>query len=262
VTYTRSGLGLAIPDNTGAGLVDSLTIADDFEIADLNIRLDNLTHTFVNDLNFGVRGPSGYGGNFLALTGQAGTGGGSADNFVSTVIDDEAANNLLTAANATAPYTNSYTSVFNAPTWTTLLGASPDATPQLSRFDGTSTLGTWRAMVSDQFAGDIGTWQGWSLIVTPRAFVCTGFVPTAANVEVSGMVTDSDGRAIGRASVTLTDMSGVTRSVRTNSFGYFRFDDIPAGQTYVVQAQAKGYSFEAQTLTVSDAIDGLELRSL
>lgn len=259
VTYTRSALGLAIPDNTGAGILDSLTITDDYEIADLNLRLDSLTHTFVNDINFGVRGPSGYGAHFLALTGFSGTGGGNGDNFVNTVIDDEAANNLLTVTTAQQPYTNSYFGAFNSPTWTTITGASPDAVPQLSRFDGTNTLGTWRAMVSDQFSGDTGTLQGWSLIITPRAFACTAFVPTAANVPISGMVTDANGRAISRVNLTLTDSNGQTRTARTNTFGYFRFDAVPSGQTYTLDASAKGYSFVPQVVSVNDEIVDLNI---
>ncbi len=262
VTYTRTFAATNIPDNNGAGLVDALTITDDYEIADVNLRLNSVTHTFVNDINFGVRGPNGYGGHFLAITGLSGTGAGNGNNFTNTVIDDEAANNLLTVNNTTdQPYTNSYFSVFNAPQWATpgYLGVPADSVPQLSRFDGTSTLGTWRAMLSDQFAGDVGTWAGWSLIVTPRAFACTGFVPTAANVPVSGMVTDADGRMISRVIVTLTDSTGQTRSAQTNTFGYFRFDGIAAGQTYTINGQAKGYSFVPQVISIEDEITGLNL---
>lgn len=256
VTYTRTFAAVAIPDNTGAGVVDTLNITDDFEIADLNLRLDSLTHTFVNDINFGVRGPNGYGGHFLTLTGQSGAGAGSGDNFLNTVIDDEAVNNILTVTNLQAPYTNSYFSVFNAPQWATApyLSVPPDATPQLSRFDGTNTLGTWRAMVSDQFAGDTGTWQGWSLIVTPRAFVCAPVAPTAAGVSISGRVVDIAGNGLGGVTLTLTDAAGHARLGRSNSFGYFQIDDVPAGQTYLLSAQSKRYTFESQVLSVQDDV--------
>ncbi len=172
VTYTRSGLGLAIPDNSPLGVIDAMTITDDYEIADLDIRINNLTHTFVGDLTFMVRGPNGYGADFMSILGGL-TDGGSGDNLVNTVIDDEATNDLLTEVAASAPFTKSYRPAMNSPSWTIAGFSGPDSVPQLSRFDGTSTLGLWKAVVSDQFAFDTGTLNSWSLIVTPRDFVCT-----------------------------------------------------------------------------------------
>lgn len=264
VTYTRSTVGLAIPDNNGSGAFDTLTIADDYQIADIDVRVDSLTHTYDGDVTAGIRGPNGYGTDLLTLTGwRAGgvfqNGGSPNNNFVNTRFDDEAANDIISATNATAPYTNSYRPAFNSANWVPLLGANPDATPQLSRFDGTSTLGDWKMVVSDHTTGDLGTLQGWSLIVTPQAFVCTAFVPTAASVPVSGMVTDADGRVISRVIVMLTDATGQTRTAQTNTFGYFRFDGVASGQTYTINAQAKGYSFVPQVVSIEEEITGLNL---
>lgn len=258
VTYTRSGLGLAIPDNQGKGVIDTLNITDDFEIADLNVRINSLTHAFVDDISFGVRGPSGYGADFLSFFGFDSADGGNGDNFVNTVIDDSSGNNMITEVAANAPFSNSYHAVFNSPSWPVIFGAGQDPVPQLSRFNGTSTLGDWKAMVSDQFGGDLGTLQGWSLIVTPRAFTCTAFVPTAASVGVSGRVIDAQGRAISRAVVSLTDNEGRTRTAKTNPFGFYAFDDVAAGQSYTFTASAKGYSFNPRIVTVGDEITGLD----
>ena len=264
VTYTRSAVALAIPDNAGSGAIDTMTIPDDYQIADVDVRVNSLTHTYDGDVTAGIRGPNGYGTDLLTLTGwEAGgvfvNGGSSADNFVNTRFDDEAVNDIITAPDATAPYTNSYKPAFNSPAWIPLLGAAPDAVPQLSRFDGTSSLGQWKMVVSDHTGGDTGTLQGWSVIITPQAFACTAFVPTAASVGISGMVTDADGRALLRVNVLLTDSQGVTRTARTNSFGYYRFDGIPTGQTYTLNAQAKGYSFVPQIVSVSEDIAELNL---
>jgi subtilisin-like proprotein convertase family protein len=264
VTYTRSAVALAIPDGNGSGAIDTLTVTDDYQIADVNVRIDSLTHTWDGDVTAGIRGPNGYGTDLLTLTGWFAGGvfqnfGSPNDNFVNTIFDDEAANDIISATNATAPYTNSYKPAFNSTNWVPLLGANPDATPQLSRFDGTSTLGQWKMVVSDHSTPDAGTLQGWSLIVTPQNFVCTPFSPTAANVSVSGMVTDAEGRAISRATVSLTDSQGVTRYARSNSFGYFRFDEVASGQIYTLDAQAKGYSFVSQVVSVADEIAGLNL---
>lgn len=258
VTYTRSVLGLAIPDNNPSGVQDAMTIADDYEIADIDLRINNLTHTFVGDLTFMVKGPGGYGSDFFSVLGGL-TDGGSGDNLINTVIDDEATNDILSEVAASAPHTKSYRPAMNSPSWTTAGFPGPDAVPQLSRFDGTNTPGTWRAVISDQFAADTGTLQSWSLIVTPRAFACTAFVPTSASVGVSGMVTNADGRAISRVIVTLTDSQGQTRTAQTNTFGYFRFESIASGQTYTLNAQAKGYSFVPQVVSVEDEIVGLQI---
>lgn len=258
VTYTRSAVGLAIPDNRPSGVIDTMNITDDFEIADLDVRIDSLTHTFVGDVSFGVRGPGGYGSDFISILGGL-TDGGSGDNYVNTVADDEAVNDLLSEVSASQPFTKSYLTVFNSPSWVTAGIGTPDAIPQLSRFDGTSTLGAWKAVISDQFGSDTGTLQGWSLIVTPRNFVCTVFVPTAANVGVAGMVTDNNGRALSRVIVALTDSQGITRTAKTNSFGRFQFQAIAAGQTYTLNATAKGYSFVPQVISIDDEIADLNL---
>lgn len=262
VTYTRSAVGLSIPDNDPVGVVDSLNITDDFEIADVNVRVDSLTHTFVSDLTVGIRGPNGYGTDLISLAGCANASCSAGDNFINTVIDDEAAGNFLTVTTAGEPYTGSFAPVFNSPSWTAINGASPDATPQLSRFDGISTKGNWKLVVSDQGAIDVGTVDSWSLIVTPRTFLCTPFVPTAAGAIVSGRVIDSDGRPIGRAIITFTDNFGAIRTTRTNQFGYFRFENVAAGRTYLFEITAKRQQFVPQAITVQDDLTGLTFTAL
>ncbi len=75
--------------------------------------------------------------------------------------------------------------------------------------------------------------------------------PTAAAVNVSGRILTADGRGIARTQVRLTDGSGATRLVTSNSFGYYIFDAVQSGQTVVVSASAKRYAFAAQVVTVS-----------
>ena len=262
VTYTQSALGLAIPDNDPVGIVDTLNITDDLEIADVNLRLDSLTHTFVGDLTVGIRGPNGFGTDLISLAGCANTICSGGDNFTNTVVDDEAVGDFLTILAAGAPYTGSFFPVFNSPAWAVINGASPDATPSLSRFDGTSTLGDWKIVVSDQGALDVGTLNSWSLIVTPRNFACTSFIPTAAGVSISGRVIDSTGKAIRRAVITLTDGTGAIRTARTNQFGFFRITNVAAGQTYLIDIAAKNRIFVPQALLVDDDLTGLTFTAL
>ena len=78
-----------------------------------------------------------------------------------------------------------------------------------------------------------------------------GLVPTAANVSVGGRVLTSEGLGISRAAVTLTDGEGRVRSATTNSFGYYNFDEIPAGETYVLTVNNKRYLFPDSPRVVS-----------
>lgn len=82
-------------------------------------------------------------------------------------------------------------------------------------------------------------------------------VTTAASVSVSGRVITIDGRGLQNATVTLTDSSGNTRSVRTTTFGYFRFDEVEVGNTYVFQVVSKRYVFAPQVISLNEELDGL-----
>jgi hypothetical protein len=57
----------------------------------------------------------------------------------------------------------------------------------------------------------------------------------------------------------LTDGAGLTRSALTNPFGYYKFEDVAAGQTVVLNASAKGYQFAQQVLSVSEDVEDLNL---
>jgi parallel beta-helix repeat protein len=82
--------------------------------------------------------------------------------------------------------------------------------------------------------------------------------PTAANISVGGQVLTSGGYGISRARVSLTNQNGETRSVQTNSFGFYRFNEVPAGQTYIISAFHKRWQFNSQVITVSDEIQNAD----
>lgn len=81
--------------------------------------------------------------------------------------------------------------------------------------------------------------------------------PTAASVAVAGQVFTSEGNPVIRANVRLTDARGISRTASTNTFGNFRFNDVPSGQIYVVSVSAKGFEFNPQVVNVTDAISDL-----
>jgi hypothetical protein len=79
---------------------------------------------------------------------------------------------------------------------------------------------------------------------------CAVTTPTPGDATVSGRVVTSNGVAVSKATVTLTDSSGNVRSTVTNSFGRFSFDAVGVGSTYVLHALHRSYSFEPMALSV------------
>ena len=114
-------------------------------------------------------------------------------------------------------------------------------------YSGTFTIG-------QPFAGGSlngGTNQAYTGFWTPPPLG-----PTAAGVTVSGRVINERGRGLNRAAVTITDLNGSARHVMTNAFGFYRFEDVAAGASYVVSVRARRYTFEQPSafINVSDNV--------
>lgn len=69
-------------------------------------------------------------------------------------------------------------------------------------------------------------------------------VVTAASVAVGGRVVSADGQGIAKISVLLTDSNGNVRTAVTNSFGFYRFTEVSAGQNYVISVNHRKYQFD------------------
>jgi Carboxypeptidase regulatory-like domain len=80
--------------------------------------------------------------------------------------------------------------------------------------------------------------------------------PTVADVSISGRVLTADGRGIRNVTMTLIDQNGNPRTALTSSFGYYTFDNVASGQTYVLGVSAKRYRFNDSQRTVA-AYDSL-----
>ncbi len=77
---------------------------------------------------------------------------------------------------------------------------------------------------------------------------------TAADVSISGRVLSAgggNGRGLANATVYLTKANGETLTRRTSSLGYYRFDDIEAGQTVIISVVSKRHQFSPQVVNVS-----------
>ena len=83
--------------------------------------------------------------------------------------------------------------------------------------------------------------------------------PTAATTSVSGIVISASGRPIAKARISLAGMEGARDVVLSNAFGFYQFDQVPVGDTYIVSVAAKRYTFAPQTISVTDQITSLNL---
>jgi len=86
------------------------------------------------------------------------------------------------------------------------------------------------------------------------------FAPTAAGVSVGGRVVGIGGEGLRNVSVVLSGGMLLTpRATRTNTFGYFAFDDIAVGETYTVTVQHKKYGFaqDSQIISLLDNVNDL-----
>jgi uncharacterized repeat protein (TIGR01451 family) len=241
-TGTTSGISNPYPSNIAvAGLSGTVT--------NVTVNLNGLNHTFPDDIDILLVGPAGQ--NAIIMS-DVGTLNDVVN--VNLTLDDAAATNLPDAGQIVSgtfrPTNIGAGDAFAAPA-PAPLGGTP-----LSIFNGTAPNGTWSLYIVDDLGGDIGNMSGgWSLTITTSGGGCP---TTAAGVTVSGRVTTPDGYGLRNAIVTITDSTGMARTARTSSFGYYSFEGIEVGGTYVISVGSKRYSFTPRTLTVNDAVSDFD----
>jgi len=73
--------------------------------------------------------------------------------------------------------------------------------------------------------------------------------PTAAAAALSGRVFSGKGAGIvRRVRVRLIDaFTGVERLVQTNSFGYYRFEELEVGHFYIIRAESQNFIFTPES---------------
>jgi uncharacterized protein len=85
--------------------------------------------------------------------------------------------------------------------------------------------------------------------------------PTAASASVSGRVTRG-GTGVYLAKVYLTNQNGEVRTATTNTFGYYSFKEVAAGETYIFSVFSKCCSYAPQVVSVQDSLTGLDFEAL
>jgi hypothetical protein len=75
---------------------------------------------------------------------------------------------------------------------------------------------------------------------------------TAAPAAINGRVMSADGRAIAKVWVRLTGGPFLEpRSALTSSFGYYTFENLPTGETYILTVSSKIYTFSAASRVIN-----------
>lgn len=142
-TYAATDLPLNILDfqaTTSVITVNGFTSS----VTDVNVKL-SLTHTFDGDLSAYLIGPTGAKVELFSGV------GGSGMNFTNTILDDGASTSIASGA---APFTGAF---------------RPEGT--LATFNGLDANGPWSLQVVDNFTGDTGTLDNWSIdLVTSEPF--------------------------------------------------------------------------------------------
>jgi hypothetical protein len=86
-------------------------------------------------------------------------------------------------------------------------------------------------------------------------------VTTSAGVSISGRVTTASGSGIRNAYVTISGNSlPVPIRVQTGSLGWYHFENLAAGETYIIQVGAKRFRFAvpSRVITLQDSLSDVD----
>lgn len=88
--------------------------------------------------------------------------------------------------------------------------------------------------------------------------------PTAAAVSITGRVTTANGNGIRGVRLTLTSPNGAIRRATTSTLGYYAFDGVEVGHTYVLEIASKRYTFANSTriFSLQDHVTGMDFTAL
>jgi len=95
---------------------------------------------------------------------------------------------------------------------------------------------------------------------TTFVFAQISLAPSAAGVSVSGRVSTAYDAGIRNVQLTLIEEDGTVHNALTGPFGYYRFVDIPSGQSVVMNIRSKRFSFDNPTrlITLKDELVGFD----
>ena len=147
------GSGIAIPDDDLASATDSVVIAENITITDLNVSV-GISHGWVGDLSVSLlHGDTGTAIDLIDQVGVPASGFGCSGDDIDATLDDE----------ATLPAEDECAS------GTPAVGGSLLPNVALGAFDGENIGGTWTLTVKDLSAGVSGSLDSWCLLLNEPA---------------------------------------------------------------------------------------------
>ncbi|MBK8465176.1 MAG: carboxypeptidase regulatory-like domain-containing protein [Chloracidobacterium sp.] len=226
------------------------------QIGSMRVTLYDFTTTSVSVRNthFLLVSPSGQHFVLMANTGGTATNGLATVNFTDTA-GQIVPNNAFLVTGDYEPTSLGTVPIFPSPAPSppyNLPGGTVGGTGTqtlLGNFGGTNSNGVWSLYIRDSgnvfvpsgSAGEI--FGGWGLEFLPS---------TAAGASISGRVLTADGFGIRNAKVVISGNSlSEPLVVTTGSFGYFTFDGLAVGETYVVTVNSQRYRFSTPSRVIS-----------
>ncbi len=237
-------------------------------VESIRVTLFDLSHVFPDHIDVLLVGPQGQ---KFVIMGDAGDGTSISPSNPVTLTFGDAGISLL-------PNSSPLTSGFCEPTtWETPVSNFPAPAPAGPYNEAGSETGssTGADTFAEVFAGT--TPNGiWSLYVrddngTARPDVDSGMIAggweieirtTTPLVTVSGRVVTPTGLGLRNAVVAMTDSQGIRRTATTSSFGIYTFENVRAGETYIIGVASKRYRFAARSLQINDNISNVDFVGL
>jgi len=144
------GLPVAIPDNNASGVTHVFSVAENHVLTDLDVRVE-IAHTFVGDLKIELESPAATRITLLDRPGVPASTYGCGNNDMNVTFDDASGFDPESYCAGNTPW-------YVGP-------AAPVGL--LSAFNGESTMGDWKLIVSDNAGADTGSIIDWELLGTP-----------------------------------------------------------------------------------------------
>ncbi len=165
---------LSIPDNTPAGVQDTMNLTDSGTVLDVDIYL-GATHPWVGDLQFDIT----HNGTTVTIFDRPGfpasTWGCDGADIDATINDQGTDGNVETACGLGTPTIQG-----------DFVGGDPPNNSLLSAFDGMDINGDWTITASDHGGGDTGTLNEWCLV--PTIPVAGGGVDLSPSQAISSTI--------------------------------------------------------------------------
>jgi hypothetical protein len=99
-------------------------------------------------------------------------------------------------------------------------------------------------------------WYRYTIALVVALFCSASLVAQVNTASLSGLVTDPSGAAVPNVTVTVTSPStGYVRIVKTDSAGYYSFQNLPIGQ-YSVRVESSGFATAQENVTLNVAEKG------